>query len=161
MYFSHHYTSSPADAVAAITHAGTDVDCGGFMGKYAQSALDNATVTVADFDVLLVRLFKVRIRLGYFDPDGPLQTIGADQVCTPAALELARDGVRQSAVLLKNTPGAHALPLSASAYASAVVIGPNMALTDTFTCVGVGAGGASPSRCLLRTASASGPGVPV
>ena len=91
------------------------------MGTYAQAALDNHTVTVADFDTLLTRLFRVRIRLGFFDPDGPLQTIGPDQVCTPDALELARDGVRQSAVLLKNV--GNALPLTASKFASAVVIG--------------------------------------
>jgi beta-glucosidase-like glycosyl hydrolase len=44
------------------------------------------------------------------------------QVCTSEHLELARDGVRQSVVLAKNTGGA--LPLSPTAFKAPVVIGP-------------------------------------
>ena len=43
-------------------------------------------------------------------------------MCTPDHLELARDGVRQSVVLAKNTGGA--LPLSPAAFKAPVVIGP-------------------------------------
>ncbi len=50
-------------------------------------------------------------------------------MCTPYALELARDGARQGTVLLKNTN--NVLPLTASAYATAVVIGPDAHMTDT------------------------------
>ena len=57
-----------------------------------------------------------------FDPAGALETIGVDQVCTPASEELARDGVRQSVVLAKNVGGA--LPLRADAFATALVVGP-------------------------------------
>jgi hypothetical protein len=39
-------------------------------------------------DVLLVRLFKVRIRLGHFDGATALQSIGPQDVCNPYALEL-------------------------------------------------------------------------
>ena len=41
VFFNHHYTKTPEESVAKILHAGTDVDCGGFIGKYAQSALSN------------------------------------------------------------------------------------------------------------------------
>ena len=99
------------------------------MRSNTQSALDKGKVTTADIDRVLQRLFRVRLRLGHFDPSGVLQTIGTDQVCTADALELARDGVRQSVVVVKNTAGL--LPLTASAYASAVVIGPNIAISDT------------------------------
>jgi pre-mRNA-splicing factor SYF2/beta-D-xylosidase 4 len=129
VFFSHHYTNTTSEAVAAILRAGTDVDCGGFMGKYAPAALADGSITDADIDTVLRRLFKVRIRLAQFDPPGALAKIGLDQVCSPYARELARDGVRQSAVLLKNTGGA--LPLDASKFATAVVIGPNTNLTDT------------------------------
>ena len=82
-----------------------------------------------DLNVVLRRLFKLRIRLGYFDLNGPLQTIGMNQVCSPYAIELARDGARQGMVLLKNTG---VLPLKApSAYMRPVVIGPNVDLGDT------------------------------
>ena len=110
--------------MAVIAQAGTDVDCGGFMTQHAPAALANGNVTEAQLDVLLRRLFRVRLRLGHFDPPGPLQRIGNESVCTPASGELARDGVRQSVVLAKNDGGL--LPLSAAAVTSAVVIGPNM-----------------------------------
>ena len=91
-------------------------------------------VTTPPLHAVLKRLFRVRLRLGHFDPNGVLQTIGPDQVCTADALELARDGVRQSAVLVKNTGGV--LPLTAGAYATAVVIGPNFGISDTLTYYG-------------------------
>jgi len=99
------------------------------MGQHTASALKNGNVKEAELDVLLARLFKVRIRLGHFDPPGPLQAIGADQVCSPYALELARDGARQGSVLVKNAAGL--LPLDASKFQSAAVIGPNAHLTNT------------------------------
>ena len=129
VYYSHHYTATPEEAVADILAAGTDVDCGGFMTANAQSALNGGNIQESDIDVVLQRLFKVRIRLGHFDPPSALNTIGLDQVCNPYALELARDGARQGTVLLKNTNGV--LPLAAGKYASAAVIGPNIDLTDT------------------------------
>ena len=51
--FSHHYTKTPEEGVAAVLHAGTDVDCGGFVSKYAQSALDKGTITEGDLDARL------------------------------------------------------------------------------------------------------------
>ena len=127
VFNSHHYTKTPSEAVAVILRAGTDVDCGGFMTDHAAQALKDGNITEADIDVVLKRLFRVRLRLGHFDPSGVLETIGYDQVCTPYALELARDGVRQSAVLVKNT--ANLLPLTAASYSKPVVIGPNMDYT--------------------------------
>jgi hypothetical protein len=48
---SHHYLNhSAAQGVADVLHAGTDVDCGGFVGKNAQAALDGKTITEADMD---------------------------------------------------------------------------------------------------------------
>ena len=83
VYNAHHYTATPELAVQAVLRAGTDVDCGSFVTTHAQSALTQGVITQADIDTVLVRLFKVRIRLGHFDPNGPLQTIGTDQVCSP------------------------------------------------------------------------------
>jgi hypothetical protein len=53
-----------------------------FLLQYAPSSLASGNITEADIDVLLKRLFRVRIRLGQFDPPGPLSTIGVDQVWT-------------------------------------------------------------------------------
>ncbi len=134
VFNSHHYTDTPAEAVAAIVKAGTDVDCGGFMKQWAAAAVANNTVTEADYDVLLRRLFRVRIRLGHFNVASPLDNIGLADVCTPASFETARDGARQSIVLVKNTNGL--LPLTASKYPTAIMIGPNSNLTNTITYYG-------------------------
>jgi len=127
VFNSHHYTPTASQAVADILRAGTDVDCGGFMTDHAPQALKDGNITEADLDVVLKRLFRVRLRLGHFDPPGVLETIGYDQVCTDYAVELARDGVRQSAVLVKNA--GNLLPLNAAAFSKPVVIGPNMDYT--------------------------------
>ena len=129
VFFSHHYTNTTDEAVAAIVGAGTDVDCGGFMGKYTQQAINNGAVTEAQLDVLLRRLFRVRLRLGHFDPVGALGKIGVDQVCNDYAIELARDSARQSVVVVKNTN--NALPLNPASYSKAVIIGPLIDLTST------------------------------
>ena len=137
VFFSHHYTKTPSDAVRLIVAAGTDVDCefgNGFMTTYVPGALADGNVTVAQLDVLLKRLFRVRLRLGHFDPPGPLQTIPTSDVCSPYAVELARDGARQGIVLLKNDG---TLPLkAASSYKNAVVIGPLIDQTDTISYYG-------------------------
>ena len=113
------------DAVAAILHAGTDIDCGlgttAFMKDNAAAAIRAGAIAEADIDVVLRRLFRVRLRLGHFDPPSALDGIGAESVCNADAMELARDGARQSVVLAKNV--AHPLPLDAAKYSRVVVIG--------------------------------------
>ena len=37
VYNSHHYTRTPEEAVAAVLHAGTDIDCTSFVGQHAQA----------------------------------------------------------------------------------------------------------------------------
>ena len=98
---SHHYLNhTEQQGVADILHAGTDVDCGGNIGQYAQSALDAGTITEADIDERLAMLFRVRMRLGHFDPLGPLQAIGADQICSEYAIATSME-VRKR-VFLRN-----------------------------------------------------------
>tara|TARA_B110000208_G_scaffold188141_1_gene247276 strand:+ start:812 stop:1441 length:630 start_codon:yes stop_codon:yes gene_type:complete len=68
VFTTHHYTQTPAEAVRDVLRAGTDVDCGGFVQKNAQAALDNKTITIDDIDTRLKYLFAMRMRLGHFDP---------------------------------------------------------------------------------------------
>ena len=127
--FSHHFTDDPNQGVADVLKAGTDVDCGGFVGKYVASALGNGTITEADIDERLAKLFRVRMRLAHFDPIGPLSTIGADDICNQYSFDLSQDGPAQSSALLKNT--AKALPLEASSVGTVAVIGPNANLSES------------------------------
>ena len=131
--FSHHYTDVPEQGVADVLKAGTDVDCGGFVGKYAQSALDKKTITEADIDERLKKLFRVRMRLGHFDPDGPLQKFGAGDICSDYAIGLSQDGPAQSSALLKNDVTGHAplLPLIPGEAGKVAVIGPNANLSES------------------------------
>ena len=61
------------------------------------------------------------MRLGHFDPRSPLDQIPISRVCSPEAVALAREGVSQSVVLLKNNNTR--LPLSQ--VKRLAVIGPN------------------------------------
>jgi hypothetical protein len=127
VFYSHHFGATPSDSVRLIVAAGTDIDCGGFMTDEAPHAVADGNVTQEQLDVLLRRLFRVRLRLGHFDPPGPLQTIGLDQICSNYSVEVARDGARQGTVLLKND--GRLLPLL-GAYQRVAVIGPLMDQRD-------------------------------
>jgi beta-glucosidase-like glycosyl hydrolase len=126
VFYSHHYTKTPEEAVRDVLRAGTDVDCGGFVTLFAKSALDKGLITEADLDARLYNLFKVRMRLSHFDPIGPLDKIPTSTICSAAGQALARDGVTQSVVLLKN---AHSTLPFRSASAKYAVIGPNAMLS--------------------------------
>lgn len=111
--------------MADVLRAGTDVDCTSFVPTHAQSALNKKVIEEVDIDTVLLRLFRVRIRLGHFDTT-PLDSIGPETICSDYAKELGRDGVRQGTVLLKNNH--QALPLGT--VKSVAVIGPNANLSQ-------------------------------
>eukprot|EP01052_Picozoa_sp_SAG31_P045189 SAG31_NODE_8158_length_1507_cov_0.975142_2_plen_209_part_01 len=128
--FSHHYLGhSPEQGVADVLKAGTDVDCGGFVGKFAATALGNKTITEADIDERLAKLFRVRMRMDHFDPIGPLQSIPTSDICSDYAFTLSQDGPAQSSALLKNT--GKTLPLSSASVGTVAVIGPNANLSES------------------------------
>ena len=102
MYFNHHYTLTPEEAVRDVLRAGTDIDCGGFVSTYAQSALDKGLITEDDVDERLRHSLRVRMRLSHFDPLGPLDKIPTSAICSAESLATAREGARQGAVLIKN-----------------------------------------------------------
>ena len=72
---AHHWLNhTAAQGVADVLHAGTDVDCGGFVSHNAQEALDARLITSSDVDARLINLFKVRLRLGHFGRSGPTRS---------------------------------------------------------------------------------------
>jgi beta-glucosidase-like glycosyl hydrolase len=124
-YNKHHYYASPEETVAGVLQAGTDVDCTSFVGQHAQSALDKKLIDEQLIDERLANLFKVRMRLGHFDPPGPLQQFPMSDVCSQYALDLSVNGPVQSSALLKNDG---TLPLADSS-STVAVIGPNANLS--------------------------------
>eukprot|EP01048_Picozoa_sp_COSAG05_P005653 COSAG05_NODE_342_length_11038_cov_5.604662_6_plen_415_part_00 len=125
---AHHYYPTVEATVAGVLKATTDVDCTSFVGQHAQSALDKGLIDEALIDARLFNLFKVRMRLGHFDPVGPLQAFPMTDICSDYALALSENGPVQSTAMLKNAD--KALPLAASTKTVAV-IGPNANLSKS------------------------------
>ena len=69
---------TPEQTVAGVLKAGTDVDCTSFVGQHGQSALDKGLIDEELIDARLANLFKVRMRLGHFDPPTALQGLGTE-----------------------------------------------------------------------------------
>jgi pre-mRNA-splicing factor SYF2/beta-D-xylosidase 4 len=120
----HYHNDSREAAVRDILRAGTDNDCGGFIGSNAMSALNQSFITIDDVDERLAKLWRVRMRLGHFDQLGPLDKIIPEgTICTDYAIQTSMDGMIQSAALLKND--GKTLPLAAATAGTIAVIGPN------------------------------------
>ena len=69
------------------------------------------------------------MRLGHFDPNGPLQSIPAAQICSEESIAVSMEGPRQSAALIKNT--GMTLPLHAASAGHVFVTGPNANLSQS------------------------------
>ncbi|KAM1181045.1 hypothetical protein ACFX1Q_020925 [Malus domestica] len=131
-YNNQHYTKTPEEAAAKAILAGLDLNCGSFLGKYTQGAVQAGLVNEAAIDRAISNNFATLMRLGFFDGDPsnkPYGKLGPKDVCTSENQELAGETARQGIVLLKNSPGS--LPLSPTAIKSLAVIGPNSNVTKT------------------------------
>lgn len=109
-----------------------DLDCGDFLGKHTEAAVNAGLVNEAAIDKAVTNNLVTLMRLGFFDGNPNKQLygkLGPKDVCTPEHQELAREAARQGIVLLKNSP--KSLPLSSSAIKSLAVIGPNANVTKT------------------------------
>ncbi|XP_021911455.1 probable beta-D-xylosidase 6 [Carica papaya] len=119
------YAKTATDAVADVLQAGLDIDCGSFMLRNTQFAVDEGKVREEQIDRALLNLFLVQLRLGLFDGDpreGFFGNLGPQDVCTPEHRMLALEAARQGTVLLKNDN--KFLPLNKNAVFSLAVIGP-------------------------------------
>ncbi|XP_031121321.1 beta-xylosidase/alpha-L-arabinofuranosidase 2-like [Ipomoea triloba] len=126
MYNYQHLTKTPEETAALGLNAGVDLNCGPFLAKYTQGAIDKGLVKVSEVDRAISNNFATLMRVGFFDGDPRKQLygkLGPKDVCSPAHQELAREAAREGIVLLKNTAGS--LPLSRAAIKSLALIGPN------------------------------------
>jgi len=128
VYSKHNFESDPDKVSKEVLEAGMDSDCGGFLAKHMQKSIDDGVTTVKDFNAALTNLFRVRMRLGHFDPvqKQPYMQYGVDRINTPEHQELALEAARQGIVLLKNNGGA--LPFGSSVKNIALV-GPHAKAT--------------------------------
>jgi beta-glucosidase len=115
-----------ATAAADAVQHGTDCECthNGFY-NYLIDAVDRELITEEEIDVSVKRLFKIRMRLGMFDPDSRVPYANTSLEVLEAephqahALKMAQ----QSIVLLKNEK--NLLPLDKKSIKKIAVVGPN------------------------------------
>jgi beta-glucosidase len=125
-YQSYKYFPTLEDAAAGVVKAGTAVMLSG-NATAMQQAYTDGKLTTADMDAALRGNFRMRFRLGEFDPPAMVPYSTVDGTSTPwtsdAAKALARKVTQESIVLLKNS--GNLLPLNKSTVKSLAVIGPN------------------------------------
>ncbi|KAJ3112822.1 hypothetical protein HK100_002207 [Physocladia obscura] len=128
---NHHYNKTVAEAAATALLAGNDLDCGGSYSKLKDAVIQKL-IPESLVDESLTRLVKARLELGIFDPfeSQKLNQLPLHTIDSPEHRALARDGARQSLVLLKNSYSSHGgLPLN-KIPKSVAVIGPHAATTE-------------------------------
>ncbi|CAF2352775.1 unnamed protein product [Brassica napus] len=119
------YTNSAEEAVADAIKAGVDINCGTYMVRHTQAAIDKGKVSEEQIDRALLNLFAVQLRLGLFDGNpkqGRYAKLGANDICSSSHRELALEAARQGIVLLKNDH--KLLPLKKRHVSSLAIIGP-------------------------------------
>ncbi|OBZ16556.1 glycoside hydrolase family 3 C-terminal domain-containing protein [Bacillus sp. FJAT-26390] len=122
----HHYYDSYKDAVAHAIKAGIDsiTDDKEKSCAAIREALAEGLLTEQHLDKALINTFRVRFRLGEFDPSGqnPYANVPESKLCAPEHGELSLQAARESIVLLKNEGSI--LPLNKEKLNSVAVIGP-------------------------------------
>ncbi|GFN31534.1 glycoside hydrolase family 3 protein [Paenibacillus xylaniclasticus] len=121
----HHYYDSMAQAVADTIKAGIDsiTDEAKEVTDAIREALEQGLLAESDLDRALTNTFRVRMRLGEFDPQEqvPYAAIGESSLMTPEHQALSLKAAHKSVVLLKNDGS---LPLDAGKLTKVAVIGP-------------------------------------
>lgn len=130
---AHHY-ADPANGTALSLKAGTDMDCGDWGAhaylKELPQALSQGLVQEADLDRALVRLTRIQMDLGLFDPKEGQKFFnsGIELVHSEEHRRHALEAAHQSIVLLRNE--GNLLPLKAGS--KVAVIGPHAFGTEVF-----------------------------
>ncbi|MGN7759980.1 glycoside hydrolase family 3 C-terminal domain-containing protein [Paenibacillus sp. 22594] len=131
----HHYADSYAKAVAGSIKAGIDniTDDQPVSFQALRDALDQGLLAEEDLNHALRNTFRVRFRLGEFDPAerNPYSHVPEEKLCSSEHKALSLEAARESIVLLKNDG---LLPLW-TILDSVAVIGPlaDEAFTDAYS----------------------------
>eukprot|EP00163_Fabomonas_tropica_P007219 TRINITY_DN16905_c0_g1_i1.p1 TRINITY_DN16905_c0_g1~~TRINITY_DN16905_c0_g1_i1.p1 ORF type:complete len:740 (-),score=162.35 TRINITY_DN16905_c0_g1_i1:31-1968(-) len=121
---THNYTNTTSATIKAALEGGCDLDCGNYYTNNTAAAVQDGSVAESVVDTALTRLFQARMELGMFDPRAgqPYAQLGASDVNTAAAQELALQAARESVVVLQNNNNALPFP---STIETLAVVGPN------------------------------------
>lgn len=144
VYKSHHFVKTAQEAAAVCVKAGCDINSGGVYSSSLADAVSAGFVNMSDVDAAVAHGFRIRMRLGLFDPweDQPYEHYGADVVGSPSHHQLSYEASLQGLTLLSNRPtipeeSRNALPLARGQRIA--VIGGN-AQTKTLMAGGTGGG---------------------
>ncbi len=120
----HKAVATTVEGSAKAIKAGLDIECGPNFKTDLPKAVAQGLLTEADIDKALHRVLLARFQLGMFDPPAmvPFTGVPMSEVESPKHLELARQTVRESLVLLKNQ---NVLPLDKTKIKKIAVIGVN------------------------------------
>jgi beta-glucosidase len=117
---NHGVAADLVEAAALALNAGVDIDM--TSGAYVQclpEALKRGLVTMAAIDACVMRVLKLKERLGLFDDPYRRGSVPLEAGRAAEHRELAREAARRAIVLLSNRTGA--LPLSAEIKRLAVI----------------------------------------
>lgn len=117
----HHYTNNSDTTVALAVTATCDIDCGDYYKNHLKHGVKVGLLEEKDIDQALINLFKVQMRLGYFDPlEGQVYaSYGLDRLNTHENHALALQAAREGLVLLENRESF--LPVSLASHQIAVM----------------------------------------
>ncbi|XID92946.1 glycoside hydrolase family 3 C-terminal domain-containing protein [Paenibacillaceae bacterium WGS1546] len=122
----HRYSPDYKHAVAASIRSGIDsiTDDHDVVKQAIRDALKEGLMDEADLDAALRNAFRVRMRLGEFDPPerNPYASIGEAAILAPEHRAVSLKAARANVVLLKNEGAA--LPLAAETIGRIAVVGP-------------------------------------
>lgn len=123
----HGYLETHKEAVArSVKEGGIDsiTDDNELIKQALREALEEGLLEESDLDVALRNTFRVRFRLGEFDPEenNPYAAIDESVILHPEHAKLSREAAGKAVVLLKNKGGL--LPLQADKLKNVAVIGP-------------------------------------
>ncbi|KAI3410324.1 Fn3_like domain-containing protein [Psidium guajava] len=116
------------DAVARTLKAGLDLDCGDYYTNFTVGAVAQGKVGEREIDRSLKHLYVVLMRLGFFDGSPKYKSLGKNDVCSKANIELAAQAAREGIVLLTNEN--RTLPLSSRKVKTLAVVGPHANATE-------------------------------
>lgn len=122
----HQYYDNHVESIADTLKSGIDCipDDPELIITSLREALAQGLLTEADLDRALKNIFRIRFRLGQFDPPelNPYSQIPESVICSSEHVKIALQVQRESIVLLKNDN--KTLPLNPAATKKIAVIGP-------------------------------------
>ena len=125
---AHGFVKSGQEASCeAVSKGGCDIDSGNTYYNYLLQGVNQSLCTMADVDQRLFNTFKIRFRLGLFDPQheqSPFAQLGAKDIGTETSIALNLIAAEESLVLLQKSTKP-ILPLDSNSKTTIAVVGPH------------------------------------